>query len=178
MTGVVFCCCSPSASKFNELCVQRWSSAYLGCNKWLLELDWPWAVRPSNNVICSCRWYMPARYIIYLDIWLFLWTYINKLDHNTCSISYPMRIFLHGYRHIFSDTSTCKVHYLYQVLVWNDNQSLSVFIYSEKMLKEDAPAKIWPPNFTELFALFTFRELWSFPCWSIKNGAIWEQIDM
>ncbi len=29
--GVVFCCCSPSASGFDVLCVQRWYSAYLGC---------------------------------------------------------------------------------------------------------------------------------------------------
>ncbi len=36
--GVVFCCCSPSASGFDVLCVQRWYSAYLGCNEWLLEL--------------------------------------------------------------------------------------------------------------------------------------------
>ncbi len=36
--GVVFCCCSPSASGFDVLCVQRWYSAYLGFNKWLFEL--------------------------------------------------------------------------------------------------------------------------------------------
>ncbi len=39
--GVVFCCCSPSASGFDVLCVQRWYSAYLGCNKWLFELLLP-----------------------------------------------------------------------------------------------------------------------------------------
>ncbi len=39
--GVVFCCCSPSASGFNVLCVQRWYSAYLGCNEWLFELLLP-----------------------------------------------------------------------------------------------------------------------------------------
>ncbi len=37
-TGVVFCCWSPSASGFNVLCVQRWCSAYPGCNVWLFEL--------------------------------------------------------------------------------------------------------------------------------------------
>ncbi len=36
--GVVFCCWSPSASGFDVLCVQRWCSAYLGCNEWLFEL--------------------------------------------------------------------------------------------------------------------------------------------
>ncbi len=36
--GVVFCCWSPSASGFDVLCVQRWYSAYLGCNEWLFEL--------------------------------------------------------------------------------------------------------------------------------------------
>ncbi len=36
--GVVFCCCIPSASGFDVLCVQRWYSAYLGCNEWLFEL--------------------------------------------------------------------------------------------------------------------------------------------
>ncbi len=40
-TGVVFCCCSPSASGFDVLCVQRWYSAYLGCNEWLFELLLP-----------------------------------------------------------------------------------------------------------------------------------------
>ncbi len=35
--GVVFCCWSPSASGFDVLCVQRWYSADLGCNKWLFE---------------------------------------------------------------------------------------------------------------------------------------------
>ncbi len=39
--GVVFCCWSPSASGFNVLCVQRWYSAYLGCNEWLFELLLP-----------------------------------------------------------------------------------------------------------------------------------------
>ncbi len=29
---------SPSASGFDVLCVQRWYSAYLGCNEWLFEL--------------------------------------------------------------------------------------------------------------------------------------------
>ncbi len=36
--GVVFCCCSPSSSGFDVLCVQRWYSAHLGCNEWLFEL--------------------------------------------------------------------------------------------------------------------------------------------
>ncbi len=36
--GVVFCCWSPSASGLDVLCVQRWYSAYLGCNEWLFEL--------------------------------------------------------------------------------------------------------------------------------------------
>ncbi len=40
-TGVIFCCCSPSASGFDVLCVQRWYSAYLGCNEWLFELLLP-----------------------------------------------------------------------------------------------------------------------------------------
>ncbi len=40
-TQWVFCCCSPSASGFNVLCVQRWYSAYLGCNEWLFELLLP-----------------------------------------------------------------------------------------------------------------------------------------
>ncbi len=31
--GVVFCSCSTSASGFDVLCVQRWCSAYLGCNE-------------------------------------------------------------------------------------------------------------------------------------------------
>ncbi len=35
--GVVFCCCSPSASGFDVLCVQTWYSAYIGCNEWLFE---------------------------------------------------------------------------------------------------------------------------------------------
>ncbi len=39
--GVVFCCCSPSASEFDVLCIQRWYSAYLGCNEWLFELLLP-----------------------------------------------------------------------------------------------------------------------------------------
>ncbi len=39
--GVVFCCWSPSASGFDVLCVQRWYSAYLGCNEWLFELLLP-----------------------------------------------------------------------------------------------------------------------------------------
>ncbi len=34
---MVFCCCSPSASGFDVLCVQRWYSAYLGCNEWLFQ---------------------------------------------------------------------------------------------------------------------------------------------
>lgn len=38
-TSVVFCCCSPSASRFDMLCVQRCSSAYLSCNEF--ELLWP-----------------------------------------------------------------------------------------------------------------------------------------
>ncbi len=37
--GVVFCCWSTSASGFDVLCVQRWYSAYLGCNEWLFELN-------------------------------------------------------------------------------------------------------------------------------------------
>ncbi len=36
--GVVFCCCSSSASGFDVLCVQRRYSAYLGYNEWLFEL--------------------------------------------------------------------------------------------------------------------------------------------
>ncbi len=36
--GVVFCSCIPSASGFDVLCVQRWYSAYLGCNERLFEL--------------------------------------------------------------------------------------------------------------------------------------------
>ncbi len=39
--GVVFCCWSPSASGFDVLCIQRWSSAHLGCNEWLFELLLP-----------------------------------------------------------------------------------------------------------------------------------------
>ncbi len=39
--GVVFCCCSTSASGFDVLCVQRWYSAYIGCNEWLFELLLP-----------------------------------------------------------------------------------------------------------------------------------------
>ncbi len=35
--SVVFCCCNPSASGFNMLCVQRWYSAYLDYNEWLFE---------------------------------------------------------------------------------------------------------------------------------------------
>ncbi len=33
--------CSPSASGFEVLCVQRWYSAYLGCNEWLFEFLLP-----------------------------------------------------------------------------------------------------------------------------------------
>ena len=36
---LVFCCCSPSASRFDVLCFQR--RCHLGCNKWLLELLLP-----------------------------------------------------------------------------------------------------------------------------------------
>ncbi|XP_073791229.1 lysosomal membrane ascorbate-dependent ferrireductase CYB561A3-like isoform X2 [Danio rerio] len=36
--GVVFCCCCPSASRLDLLCLQGCSSAYLGCNEWLFEL--------------------------------------------------------------------------------------------------------------------------------------------
>ncbi len=39
--NVVFCCCSPSASGFDMWYVQRWYSAYLGCNEWLFELLLP-----------------------------------------------------------------------------------------------------------------------------------------
>ncbi len=39
--SVVFCCCRPSASGFDVLCVQRWYSAFLGCNEWLFELLLP-----------------------------------------------------------------------------------------------------------------------------------------
>ncbi len=39
--GVVFCCWSSSASGFDVLCVQRWYSAYIGCNEWLFELLLP-----------------------------------------------------------------------------------------------------------------------------------------
>ncbi len=39
--GVVFCCWSTSDSGFDVLCVQRWYSAYLGCNEWLFELLLP-----------------------------------------------------------------------------------------------------------------------------------------
>ncbi len=41
LTRVGNCCCSPSASEFDVLCVQRWYSAYLGCNEWLFELLLP-----------------------------------------------------------------------------------------------------------------------------------------
>lgn len=34
-SGVAFCCCSPSASKFDVLRIHRCSSGYLGCNDWL-----------------------------------------------------------------------------------------------------------------------------------------------
>ncbi len=34
--GMVFCCC-PSTSRSNVLCVQRYSSVYLGCNDCLFE---------------------------------------------------------------------------------------------------------------------------------------------
>ncbi|MEQ2188165.1 hypothetical protein GOODEAATRI_012179 [Goodea atripinnis] len=36
--SVVFCCCSPSASKFETLCLQRRYSTFLDCNKMLFEL--------------------------------------------------------------------------------------------------------------------------------------------
>ncbi len=39
--GVVFCCCSLSASRFYVLCIQWWYSAYFGCNEWLFELLLP-----------------------------------------------------------------------------------------------------------------------------------------
>lgn len=35
--SIMFCCCSPSASKFNMLWIQK----CLGCNKWLSELLLP-----------------------------------------------------------------------------------------------------------------------------------------
>jgi len=40
-TGVFFCCCSSSASRFDMLCVQRCSSADLGWNDWIFELLLP-----------------------------------------------------------------------------------------------------------------------------------------
>ena len=35
----VFCCCRTSILWFQVLCVQRCSSVYLSCNKWLFELQ-------------------------------------------------------------------------------------------------------------------------------------------
>lgn len=35
-SGVAFCCCNPSALRFHTLSIQRCSSAYPSCNKWLL----------------------------------------------------------------------------------------------------------------------------------------------
>ncbi len=47
------CCCSSSAPGFDVLCVQRWYSAYLGCNKGLFELLLPfyhlWPVCPFSS---------------------------------------------------------------------------------------------------------------------------------
>ncbi len=55
-TGVVFCYCSPSASGFDVLCIQRWYSAYLGCNEWLFELLpillWPLTSTIIIIIIC------------------------------------------------------------------------------------------------------------------------------
>jgi len=38
---VVFCCCSPSSSGFDVLCVQRWCSAFFGWNECLFALLLP-----------------------------------------------------------------------------------------------------------------------------------------
>lgn len=46
-SSVVFCYCSPSASRFNVLYDQRCSSAYLASNKWLFKLLLFKAVGPS-----------------------------------------------------------------------------------------------------------------------------------
>lgn len=36
--AVVSCCCSPSSSRLDALCCQRWYSSSLGCNRWLFRL--------------------------------------------------------------------------------------------------------------------------------------------
>ncbi len=52
---LVFCCCSPSASGFDVLCVQRWYFAYLDCNEWLFELLLPFII--SNCTFSSDLWH-------------------------------------------------------------------------------------------------------------------------
>ncbi len=61
--GVVFCCWSPSASGFDVLCVQRWYSAYLGCNEWLFELLLPFYYLYSVCPFSSDLWHQQGIFI-------------------------------------------------------------------------------------------------------------------
>ncbi len=66
--GVVFCCCSPSASRFDMMCVQRCTSAFLGCNEWLT--------------------WVTVAFLLVQPVWPFsydLWHQQGILDHRTAA---------------------------------------------------------------------------------------------
>jgi len=85
--GVVFCCCSSSASRFDVLCVQRCSSADLGCNEWLfewllpsyqLEAVWPfscdlWRQQDIFSQRTAAHWIFSLFQTSLCEPWRWLW---------------------------------------------------------------------------------------------------------
>ncbi len=45
------------------LCVQRWCSAYLGCNKWLFELLLPFPSSQTSRLISSDLWHQNGVFV-------------------------------------------------------------------------------------------------------------------
>ena len=73
---VFFCCCSPSASRF-DVCVQRCSSAYLGCNEWLFDLQLPfYQLKPV------CPWSDINKVFSSTNLPLTGYSFLSLLDHS------------------------------------------------------------------------------------------------
>uniref|UniRef100_A0A3B4ZJ67 L1 transposable element RRM domain-containing protein n=1 Tax=Stegastes partitus TaxID=144197 RepID=A0A3B4ZJ67_9TELE len=87
--GVVFCCCSPSASRFNMLCVQRCYSAYLGCNKWLFELLLPFYQLKPVCPFSSDLWHQQGicahRYFVSLDFFFLIFGPFSVNPRDGCA---------------------------------------------------------------------------------------------
>ena len=76
--GLVFFCCSPSGSRFDRLCIQRWYSADFGYNKWLFDLllssfslprgPWPLHFHPHNCIFFNFHTVV-EKYILLLCLW-------------------------------------------------------------------------------------------------------------